>query len=64
MRSAPSFRVISGVVLLLAGSAVGNQAFNYGKPFDVAFTGRWTTDRFVLRGSWGGRDCTAELARR
>ena len=65
----PGYNIVRGRpapdgALVLTGSAIGNQTFNYGKPFDIGFAGRWTTDRFVLRGSWGGRDCTAELARK
>ncbi len=65
----PGYNIVRGRpapdgALVLTGSAIGNQTFNYGKPFDLGFAGRWTTDRFVLRGSWGGRDCTAELARK
>ena len=57
-------RPASDGTLVLTGTAVGNQSFNYGKPFDNHFAGRWTTDRFVLHGSWGGRKCDVEVARK
>lgn len=57
-------RPASDGTLVLTGTAIGNQAFNYGKPFDNHFAGRWTNDRFVLNGSWGGRKCDVEVARK
>ncbi|CAG0950181.1 adenylate cyclase [Burkholderiales bacterium] len=65
----PGYNIVRGRpapdgALVMTGSAIGNQAFNYGKHFAIALAGRWTTDRFVLRGSWGGRNCEAEVARK
>ena len=57
-------RPASDGTLVLTGTAIGNQAFYYGKPFDNHFAGRWTNDRFVLNGSWGGRKCDVEVARK
>jgi hypothetical protein len=49
--------------LVMTGNGLGSQGGGRGQPFDILFAGRWTGDRFVLRGTWGGRDCKAEIAR-
>jgi class 3 adenylate cyclase len=49
--------------LVMTGNGLGSQGAGTGQPFDIRFAGRWTGDRFVLRGTWGGRDCRAEIVR-
>lgn len=49
--------------LIMTGNGLGSQGGGRGQPFHIRFAGRWTGDRFVLRGTWAGRDCKAEIAR-
>jgi class 3 adenylate cyclase len=49
--------------LVLTGNGLGSRGGGWGQPFNIRFAGRWTGDRFVLRGTWAGRDCKAEIAR-
>lgn len=48
--------------LVMTGNGLGGQAGGRGQPYDIRFPGRWTGDRFVLRGTWGERNCEAEIA--
>jgi hypothetical protein len=50
--------------LLLTGNGIGSQGRGTGQPFEIRLDGRFTVDRYVLSGSWGGRNCQAEVARR
>ena len=50
--------------LVLTGNGIGGQARGRGQPYEIRFTGRWTGDRFVLRGTWAGRNCKVEIARK
>ena len=47
--------------LVLTGNGITANA--QGRKFDIRFDGRWTGDRFVLRGPFGGRTCDVEIAR-
>ncbi len=64
----PGYNIVRGRpaadgTLVLTGNGLGSQGGGWGLPFDIRFAGRWTGDRFALRGTWGGRDCKAEIAR-
>jgi hypothetical protein len=50
--------------LVLTGNGLGNQGRGTGQPFDIRLDGRWTGDRYVLRGTWGGRLCDVTVVRR
>ncbi|HEY8266620.1 MAG TPA: hypothetical protein VIG03_08605, partial [Steroidobacteraceae bacterium] len=50
--------------LVMTGNGIGNQGRGTGHPFDIRLDGRWTGDRYVLRGTWGGRLCDVAVARR
>jgi len=50
--------------LVLAGNGIGNQGRGAGQPFEIKLDGRWTGDRYVLRGTWGGRLCDVTVVRR
>ena len=50
--------------LVLTGNGIGSQGRGTGQPFDIRLDGRWTGDRYVLRGTWGGRLCDVAVARR
>ena len=49
--------------LVLAGSGLGVNV-GFARQFDIRLSGRWTGDRYVLRGHWGDRTCSAEVARK
>ena len=64
----PGYNVASGRpapdgTLVMTGSGVSPLQFAYGKRFDIRFEGRWTGDRFVLRGPFGERSCEVDIAR-
>jgi len=50
--------------LVLTSNGIGNQSRGTGQPFEIRLVGRWTGDRYVLRGGWGGRTCDVEVARK
>ena len=65
----PGYNIVQGRpapdgTLVLTGAGIGNQAAGRGQHFEVRLAGRWTGDRFVLKGGWGGRVCDAEVVRR
>ena len=49
--------------LVLAGNGIGSQGRGTGQPFEIRLDGRWTGDRYVLRGTWGGRLCDGSRSR-
>jgi hypothetical protein len=64
----PGYNIVRGRpaadgALVLTGNGIGSQGGGTGQAFDIRLAGRWTGDRFALRGTWGGRDCKAEIAR-
>jgi len=64
----PGYNIVSGRpaadgTLVMTGSGISPQPTQYGKKFDIAYGGRWTGDRFELRGAWAGRTCEVEIAR-
>ncbi|MEO8484893.1 MAG: adenylate/guanylate cyclase domain-containing protein [Betaproteobacteria bacterium] len=68
-RGVPGYNTIRGHpapdgTLVLTGTGIGNQGRGHGQPFEIRLAGRWTGDRFVLNGGWGGRDCAVEATRR
>lgn len=50
--------------LVMTGTGISPLSFAYGRPYDTHFDGRWTGDRFVLRGRYGERNCQVEVARK
>ena len=68
-RGQPGYNIVQGSpapdgTLVLTGTGIGNQSSGRGQPFEVRLSGRWTGDRFVLKGGWGGRICDVDIARR
>lgn len=55
-------RPASDGTLVMSGHGSGNQARGRGHPFEIRLEGRWAGDRFVLGGSWGGRNRKIEVA--
>ena len=49
---------------MLAGEGIGSQGRGTGQPFTIHLEGRWTGERYALRGTWGGRLCDVEIARK
>lgn len=49
--------------LVMTGNGISPLSFARGRRFDIRFEGRWTGDRFVLRGPFGERTCDVEIAR-
>jgi len=58
-----SGRVAADGTLVMTGNGVSPLAAAYGRRYDIRFEGRWTGDRFVLNGPYGGRTCDVEIAR-
>jgi hypothetical protein len=48
----------------LAGKGVSGMKEFYGKPYTLAFDGRFSGERYSARGKTGARDCTLTIARR
>jgi hypothetical protein len=57
-----SGRPTANGTLVMTGNGVSPLPFAYGKQYD-RFEGRWTGDRFLLRGDSGARGCDVEIAR-
>jgi hypothetical protein len=68
-RGQPGYNITRGRpsadgTLVLAGNGLGNQGRGVGQPFEIRLDGRWTGDRYVLRGTWGGRLCDVAVVRK
>ena len=66
-RGQPGYNIVRGRPasdgkLVLNGEGIGSQGRGLGQPFPILLEGRWTGDRYVLRGTWGGRVCDAQVA--
>ena len=48
----------------LAGKGVSNMKEFYGRPYTLAFDGKFSGERYTGRGKTGARDCTLTIARR
>jgi class 3 adenylate cyclase len=64
----PGYDIASGRpaadgTLVMTGNGVSPLPSAYGRRYDIRFEGRWTGDRFVLRGAFGARTCEVEIAR-
>lgn len=56
-------RVVADGTLVMIGNGISPGQTSYGRRFDIRYEGRWTGDRFVLRGMFGARTCAVEIAR-
>ena len=61
--SAARGRVAADGTLVMIGNGISPGQTSYGRRFDIRYEGRWTGDRFVLRGTFGARSCEVEIAR-
>ena len=56
-------RVAPDGTLVMIGNGIAGSSSYYGQRFEIRYGGRWTGDRFVLHGMFGGRTCDVEIAR-
>src|SRR6185295_18942195 len=48
-------RVAPDGTLVMIGNGIAGSSSYYGQRFEIRYGGRWTGDRFVLHGMFGGR---------
>jgi len=64
----PGYDIASGRpaadgTLVMTGNGVSPLPSAYGRRYEIRFEGRWTGDRFLLRGAFGARACEVEITR-